>query len=80
VADPERPPPAHDVAELAAQDHQRGHHQRVEGDDALDRRHIGVEVVDQLRDRHVHHGLVEDHQELRRRQHDEDPPAAMRHA
>ena len=68
VADPERAPAPHDVAELAAGDHERGHHERVEGDDRLDAGHVGVEVLDQLRDGHVHHRLVEDHQELRGRE------------
>ena len=51
-----------------------GHHQRVERDHRLDRRDRGVEVGDELRDRDVHHRLVEDHQELRRCQDDQDPP------
>ena len=72
VADPERAPAPHDVAELAAGDHQRGHHQRVEGDDRLDAGDVGVEVLDQLRDGDVHHRLVEDHQELRGREDRED--------
>ena len=37
---------------------------RVQRDHRLDRGHCGVEVLDQLRDRHVHHRLVQDHQEL----------------
>ena len=73
-ADREGAAAAPDVAELAAGQHQRRHHQRVEGDHRLDRRHGRVEVFDQLGDRDVHHRLVEDHQELRRRQDDEDSP------
>ena len=47
-ADREDAAAAEDVAELAAGQHQPGHHQRVEGDHRLDRRHRGVEVFDQL--------------------------------
>ena len=39
-ADRERPPAAPDVAHLAAGDHQRGHHERVQRDHRLDRRHV----------------------------------------
>ena len=66
-ADRERAVAAEDVAELRAGEHERRHHQRVGGDrelDALDRR---VEVLDDLRDRHVHDAAVEHHHELRRR-------------
>ncbi len=73
-ADREGPSPPPDVAELAAGQHQPRHHQRVEGDHRLDRRHRGVEVVDQLGDRDVHHGLIEHHQELGGRQDREDSP------
>ena len=72
--DRERPSPADDVADLAAGEHQHGHHQAVEGDHRLDHRDRGVEVRDQLADRHVHHRLIEDHHELRGRQRDQWPP------
>ena len=65
---------APDVAELGAGDHQRCHHERIQRDHRLDRCHRRVEVRDQLRDRDVHHGLVEDHQELGGREDDEDRP------
>ena len=55
-----------DVAELRADEHERGHDQGVRGDgqlDALDRR---VQVGHDLRDRHVHDAAVEHHHELRR--------------
>ncbi len=67
-ADDERPSTADDVADLGAGEDQHRHHQAVEGDDGLDRGHRGVEVLDQLTDRDVHHRLVEHHEELRRRQ------------
>jgi hypothetical protein len=35
-ADPERPPPTQDRPDLAARDHQGGHHERVESDRRLD--------------------------------------------
>ena len=77
-ADREGAPAPEEVAELAAGQHQARHHQGVEGDHDLDRRHGGVEVVDQLGDRDVHHRLVEDHQELRGPENAEDSP--LRHA
>ena len=77
-ADDERPPTADHVADLGAGEDQHRHHQAVEGDDGLDRRHRGVEVLDQLTDRDVHHGLVEHHEELRRGQGDQRRPAFLR--
>ncbi len=70
----ERAPPAEDVSELAAGQHQRGHRQRVERDHRLDRGDGRVEVLDQLGDGHVHHRLIQDHQELRSAQHRQDTP------
>ncbi len=70
--------PAIDVAELPADEHQRRHRQGVEGDHDLDRRDGGVEVLDELRDRDVHHGLVEHHQELGRAEDGEDSPFGHR--
>ena len=63
-ADHERPATADDVADLAAGEHEHRHHEAVQGDHGLDRGDRRVEVVDQLADRDVHHGLVEDHDEL----------------
>ncbi len=71
--DHERPAPADDVTDLAAGEHQHGHHEAVEGDDRLDRRDRRVEVDDQLADRDVHHGLVEDHDELGASERDQRP-------
>ncbi len=77
-ADDERPSTTDHVADLGAGEDQHRHHQAVEGDDGLDRRHRGVEVIDQLTDRDVHHGLVEHHQELRRGQRDQCRPVVLR--
>ena len=65
-ADDEGPPAPDDVADLAARDHERRHHEGVEGDDTLDRGDGGVEVLDQLADRDVHDRCIEHHQELGR--------------
>jgi hypothetical protein len=40
---------------------------------------LGVEVLHELRDRHVHDGLVEDHQELRGGQDHQNRRSALRH-
>ena len=77
-ADREGAVAAEDVAELRAEQHERRHHERVEGDrglHALDRR---VEVVDDLRDRDVHDARVEHHHELRRGQDHHGQPLAHR--
>ena len=74
--DRERAVGAQDVAELRAEQHERRHHQRVQRDrglHALDRR---VEVLDDLRDRHVHHARVEHHDELGRGQDEHREPLA----
>ena len=72
--DGERSPPADDVADLAAGEHQHRHDEAVQGDDRLDGGDRGVEVVDQLADRDVHHRLIEHHDELRRAQRDQRQP------
>ena len=72
----ERPVGAQDVAELRPEQHERRHHQRVHRDrrlHALDRR---VEVLDDLRDRHVHDARIEHHHELRRGKDDHRKPLA----
>ena len=72
----ERAVGAQDVAELRPEQHERRHHQRVQRDrrlHALDRR---VEVLDDLRDRHVHHARIEHHHELRRGKDDHRKPLA----
>ena len=76
--DHERPSAADDVADLRAGEDEHRHHQAVERDDGLDRGDRGVEVLDQLTDRDVHHRLVEHHEELRRGQRHECRAALLR--
>ena len=64
AADRERALAADDLPDLAAGDHQRRHHQRVQRDRRLDAGHVGPDVLGDGRDRHVHHRPVERHQEL----------------
>jgi len=63
-SDRERALATDDRADLAARDHQHRHHERVEDDGALDPGDGGVEIVGDRRDRDVHDGAVERHQEL----------------
>ena len=65
-ADDERLAATDDVADLGPGEDQHGHDQAVEGDHGLDGGDRGVEVLDQRTDRHVHHRLVQHHEELRR--------------
>jgi hypothetical protein len=74
--DGERPTTSDEVTDLAAHDHEHRHDQRVQGDHPLDHGDAGVEVGDELADRDVHDGLVQDHHELRRRQDDQRSPLA----
>ena len=74
AADREGAAAAEDLADLAAGDHEGGHHQRVEGDRGLDAGDARVEVLGDGRHRDVHHRAVEHHQELPRAQRREDQP------
>ncbi len=74
--DGERLPPTEDVAELRPHQHERGHDQRVQRDRRLHPLDGGVQILDDLRDRDVHHARVEHHHELGRRQHREGNPFA----
>ncbi len=76
--DDERPAPTDDVADLGAGQHEHRHHQAVQGDDRLDRRDRGVELLDERADRDVHDRLVEHHHELRDRQGDQRGPSLHR--
>ena len=80
AADRERPLAADDRADLAAGDHQRRHHERV----GVIAPWIPVTVVPTSfgdgRDRDVHHRAVQRHQELARRQRQEDDLTARRFA
>ena len=73
--DHERPATTPHVAQPRAQQHKRGHREGVEGDGALHRGDGGVEVGHHRRDRHVHHGAVEHHHELRGSEDGDDTPA-----
>ena len=77
-ADHEGAPTADDVPDLAAGEHQHGHHQAVQGDDRLDGGHGRVEVRDQLTDRDIHDRLVQHHDELGARERDQRPPRIHR--
>ncbi len=68
-ADAHRLAAPHDGAELAAGDHQRGHHQRVQRDRGLDAGDRGAQVGRDRGHGHVHHGTVQGHQELAAGQH-----------
>ena len=78
AADGEGALAAEDLAELAAGDHQRGHHQRVEGDRGLDPGHRRADVLGHGGDRHVHDRTVQRHQELRRGQCQQHDPGRGR--
>ena len=78
AADREGPLAADDRADLRADDHQRRHHQRVGGDRALDPGHRRVDVGGDRRDRHVHDGRVQGHQELARGEGQQDDGRALR--
>ena len=56
------------IADLAADQDERGRHQRLERDRRLDAAHGRVEIVDHGRDRDVHQRRVDDEHEHRHRQ------------
>ena len=70
--DRERALAAEDLADLAAGDHQGRHHQRVERDRRLDPGDSRADVLGDRGDRRVHDGRVEGHDELPRRQRQQD--------
>ena len=73
-ADDEDPPPAEQVGELAAGEHERAEGQRVAGDDPLELGHLEIERVLDRRQRHVHDGVVEhDHEEAERHRRERPP-------
>ena len=72
--DDECPLSAPAITQFPAGDHQRRHGQGIEGDDTLDHGHRGLEVFDQLTDRHIHHCLVQNHEELGQAQHYQGSP------
>ena len=77
-AEDERPLAPDQVADLAPDQDERRRHQRLERDRALHAADRRVEVLDDLRDRHVHQRCVDDEHEHRRREQHGQPPAARR--
>src|SRR3954471_23080618 len=70
----EGPLAADEIADLAADEDERGRHQRLERDGALYAADRRPEVLDDLRDRHVHQRRVDDeHEHGRRQQHAQAP-------
>ena len=65
-----RPLATEQVADLAADQDERGRDQRLQGDGRLHAAHGRVEVLDDRRDRHVHQRGVDDEHEHRHRQQD----------
>ncbi len=61
-----------DAADLAARDHEAGHHQCVEGDGRLHARDGGAEILGDGGYRHVHDRRVEGHEELAGGEREED--------
>src|SRR5204862_7376960 len=75
-SDRKDPVAAEDVTELGSEEHECGHHKRVERDCGLNTLDGGVQVLDDLGDRHVHDARVERHHELGRGQEDDRDPLA----
>ena len=71
-----RPFPADEVADLAADQDERGRNERFQCDRRLDSAHGRVEVFDDGRDRHVHERRVDDEHEHRHRQQNGEAPVA----
>ena len=69
---------AEEVAELAADQDERGGDERLDCDGRLDAAHGRVEVLHHRRDRHVHERRVDHEHEHRGRQEDADEWAAAR--
>ena len=78
AADRERALAAEDLADLAAGDHQRRHHERVHRDRRLDPGHRRVEILGDRRDRRIHHRRVQGHHELARSQRQQDDAGRAR--
>ena len=78
AADGEGATAADDAADLAAGDHQAGHHQRVQGDGRLDAGDGGSDVLGHGGHRDVHDRAVQRHDELAGRQHEEDEARGCR--
>ena len=76
AADREGALEADDAADLAAQHHEAGHDQRVEGDRRLDAGDRGADVLGDGGDGDVHHRHVEGHEELAGGEREEDEAGA----
>ena len=70
---------ADQVADLAADEDERGRDQRLERDRRLDAADRRVEVLDDRRDRHVHQRRVDDEDEHRHRQEQAESSGGRRH-
>ena len=68
--------PAEEIADLAADQDERGRHQRLDRHRRLDPAHRRIQVVDDSRDRDVHKRRVDHEHEHRRRQEDPKPRVA----
>ena len=76
AADHEGPLAPDDLPDLAARDHERGHDERVEGDGELNPGDRGPDVLGHGCNGHIHDRGVQGHEELRRRQREQnDLPA-----
>ena len=80
AADHEGPLAPDDLPDLAARDHERRHDERVEGDGELDPRDRGPDVLGHGGDGDVHDRGVQGHEELRRRQGQQDDLPTRRRA
>src|SRR5206468_9532392 len=77
-ADGEAALSAPSVGELAARDHEGGHHQQEHGDRDLDALHGRMEVLADVRDHDVHVRAGETTDELCKRERNEDLPQRAR--
>ena len=73
-ADHVRPLAADQIADLAVDQDERRRDERLERDRGLDRAHRRIEIVNDLRDRHVHQRRVDDQHEHRHRQQQRQTP------
>ena len=71
-----RPLAADQVADLAADQDERGRHERLERDRRLHAADRRVQIVNHRRDRHVHQRRVDDEHEHRHREQDREPSRA----
>ena len=69
-----RPLPPEEVLELCPDQHESGLHQSIDGDNGLDGRGSGVQIMHQGADGDFHGGGVDDQDEYRQADDDEDTP------